>query len=69
MWQSECVLIHPKREHPSTLNINFNGSIIQQVETFELLGVTIDHHLHWRPHIVSVVKSVSHDIHLMRRLS
>jgi len=67
--KSKCMLIHPKRKHPSALNITFNGSIIEQVETFKLLGVIIDHHLHWRPHIDSLVKSVSRNVHLMRRLS
>ena len=67
--KSKCMLIHPKRKHPSALNITFHDSIIEQVETFKLLGVIIDHHLHWRPHIDSLVKSVSCNVHLMRRLS
>ena len=49
--KSKCMLIHPRRKCPSALSIAFNGSIIEQVETFKLLGVIIDHHLHWRPHI------------------
>ena len=63
--KSKCMLIHPRR----ALNIAFNGSIIEQVETFKLLGVIIDHHLHWRPHIDSIVKSAPRNVHLMRRLS
>ena len=41
--KSKCMLIHPRRKRPSALNIAFNGSIIEQVETFKLLGVIIDH--------------------------
>ena len=67
--ESKCMLIHSKRKSPSSLHITFNGSSIEQVEIFKLLGVIIDHHLHWRPHIDSVVKSVSRSVHLRRRLS
>ena len=66
--KSKCMLIHSRRKRPSALNIALNGSIIEQVETFKLLGVIIDHHLHWRPHIDSIVKSASRNVHLMRRL-
>ena len=67
--KSKCMLIHSNRKRPSSLNIVFNGSSLEQVQTFKLLGVIIDHHLLWRPHIDSVVKSVSRNVQLMRRLS
>ena len=63
------MLVHSRRRSLSPLHITFNGSSIKQVETFKLLGVITDLHLHCRPHINSVVKSVWRNIQLMRRLS
>ena len=31
--KSKCMLIHPRKKRPSALNVAFNGSIIEQVET------------------------------------
>ena len=67
--KTKCMLVHSKRKSPPPLHITFNESSIEQVETFKLLGVIIDQHLHWRPHIDNVVKSASRNVQLMRRLS
>ena len=55
MVQSHCIFLLTRVSHKTRF--------------FKLLGVIIDHHLHWRPHIDSVVNSVSRNVHLMRRPS
>jgi hypothetical protein len=67
--KTKCMLIHQRRSHPPPLNITFNDCCIEQVSTFKLLGVIIDEHLHWSPHVNQTVKGISNNLCLMRRLS
>ena len=63
------MLIHSSRRSSPPLNILYNGNPIEQVSTFKLLGVIIDHHLTWTCHIDFVVKRVSRNLCLLRRLA
>jgi hypothetical protein len=57
-------VIHSSRRSSPPLNILYNGNPIEQVSTFKLLGVIIDHHLTWTCHIDFVVKRVSSNLHV-----
>ena len=41
---------------------------LQVVNTFKLLGVTLDNHLSWGQHVASVVKAASYRLYMLRRL-
>ena len=49
------MVFHRKQKHIKELNIVINGTKIDQVESFNYLGVTIDETLSWAHH-VDIVK-------------
>ena len=67
--KTKCMLIHSSRRSPPPLNIVFDGSSIEQVRTFKLLGVTLDDNLKWNHHIDSILKPISKNLSLLRKLS
>ena len=67
--KTKCMLIHSSRRSPPPLNIVFDGSSIDQVRTFKLLGVTLDNNLKWNHHIDNILKPISKNLSLLRRLS
>ena len=40
----------PQKKISSKAEILINGSVIEQVQSFNFLGLTIDEHLSWKPH-------------------
>jgi len=50
-------------------NIEFNGCILERVETMRYLGLEIDEELNWNSQINNITKNVSYKIHMLRRLS
>ena len=67
--KTKCMLIHSSRRSPPPLNIVFDGSPIEQVSTFKLLGVIVDDNLKWSYHIDYILKSISSNLSLLRRIS
>ena len=67
--KTKCMLIHSSRRSPPPLTIVFDGSSIDQVRTFKLLGVTLDDNLKWNHHIDNILKPISKNLSLLRRLS
>ena len=69
LLKSKCMLIHSSRKKPPPLSVSFNNCPIQQVTCFKLLGVMIDHNLTWSTHIAHILRSVTQNLHLLRRIS
>ena len=67
--KTKSMLIHSSRKHPPPLKIVFNGSPIEQVVKFRLLGVVVDQHLKWNHHIDYILKIIVRNLHLLRRIS
>ena len=58
-------------KHPKVapkLNILVNGNPIDQVEDFNYLGITLDQHITWTPHIKKNSIKVSRVIGILRKL-
>ncbi|MEL7524109.1 MAG: reverse transcriptase domain-containing protein, partial [Cyanobacteria bacterium J06553_1] len=53
---------------PPLPNLTLNNHILTSVTSFKLLGVTIQHDLHWDLHVSNVVKSASFRLYMLRRL-
>ena len=67
--KTKCMLVHSSKRSPPPLNIVFDGSSIDQVRTFKLLGATLDNNLKWNHHINNILKPISKNLSLLRRLS
>ncbi len=50
------------------LEIFCNGNALENVESEKLLGVIVDRHLTWKPHIDKLAKTTSRNIALLRRI-
>lgn len=58
--KSKCMIFHPlQRTKKFTLNINLNGCPIEQVSTFEYLGLILQEDLHWDEHIKHIASKIS----------
>ena len=58
-------------KHPKVvpkLNILVNGNPIDQVEDFNYLGITLDQHITWTPHIKKISIKISRVIGILRKL-
>ena len=58
-------------KHPKVvpkLNIVVNGNPIDQVEDFNYLGITLDQHITWTPHIKKISIKISRVIGILRKL-
>ncbi len=49
------------------LDLILNGSLLQPVTLKTILGIYVDHCLHWNEHISGVCRTVSHNIAQLRR--
>ena len=68
--KTKCMLIHsPRKPHLPPLRLSINGTTIEQVTKFKLLGLYINDPLSWNKHISQIVSKVSKPIYLLRRLS
>ena len=56
------------QSNESSLNIICNNHTIEEVRSFECLGVIIDNELLWKDHVSKVSKKVSQKIGILRRL-
>ena len=57
---------HPKKIPELNLTINNRG--IEQVDTFNFLGITLDEHITWKQHSDKITIKISRVIGLLRRL-
>jgi hypothetical protein len=52
----------------SELHINYNNTVLENVESKRLLGVIVDNHLCWKVHINDLASNLSKLIALFRRI-
>ena len=70
MWQRKCMLIHSCcRRSLSPLDVQLNGTHIQQVQNYKYLGVVISDTLSWSQHIDFVCSKAAKGIGLLCWLS
>lgn len=51
-YKTKCIIFHPKQNHAG-------GDLIEQVESFEYLGLTMQENLHWDLHIDKISKKIN----------
>ena len=55
--KTKCMIFHNKQHLKQyKLNIHLNGIPIEQVDSFEYLGITLQENLHWDLHIDKITK-------------
>ena len=60
---------HPHRNIESiTPHLNIHDTEIEQVSEFNFLGLTIDEHLNWRPHLDKISGKISRTVGVLNRL-
>ncbi len=52
----------------SEIKVNFNNTMLENVNSEKLLGVIIDKHLSWKHHIDKTAKTLSKNIALLKRI-
>ena len=61
-------MFHPSNKKLPQLNIKIAQVNIEQVSTFNFLGITLDNHLTWKPHINSLSIKVSKNCGILHAL-
>lgn len=67
--KSKCMIFHPMQHKKNfTLNININGSPIEQVSSYVYLGLTLQDNLHWDAHVNYICSKISSISGVVNRL-
>ena len=57
--KTKAMLFHPSQKKPVNIDIMIEGKRIEIVKEFKYLGITLDSHLSWKPHITYLKKKIS----------
>ena len=68
VFKSKFMLFYKHSKVVPKLNILVNGNPIVQVEDFNYLGITLDQHITWTPHIKKIPIIISRVIGILRKL-
>ena len=60
--------IRNKRESGTIVNLQINNTEVQRVSDFNFLGVTINEHIDWSPHINKLSNKISRTLGVMNKL-
>ena len=66
--KSIFMLFHMHQKVIPSLSISINGLQIENVYNFNFLGLTINCHLDWKPHLISIGIKIARVIGLLRKL-
>ena len=69
--KSKYILFHHirnKRESGTIVNLQINSTEVQRVSDFNFLGVTINEHIDWSPHINKLSNKISRTLGVMNKL-
>ena len=69
--KSKYILFHHirnKRESGTIVNLQINSTEVQRVSNFNFLGVTINEHIDWSPHINKLSNKISRTLGVMNKL-
>ena len=66
--KTKAMLFHTVRKNVNYPNIMINGTIIDFVDSFNYLGITIDKHLSWKSHIHKISLKMSKIIGIMLKM-
>ena len=66
--KTKYMLFHKHNKVMPNLDLNINGSTIDQVSTFKFLGLHINSQLTWQTHINEISKRISRVIGLLYKM-
>ena len=69
--KTKCMIMTTRQKqqltHPK-LNLKLGSTLIEQVESHKMIGLTIDSHLTWNLNIEALIKRISKNIFLLTKL-
>ena len=66
--KTKAMIFHSQRKNVSFPTLKLQNSIIEYVDSFNFLGITVDKDLQWKSHIMNVSKKLSKTAGVMGRL-
>ena len=66
--KTKLMVFHRKQKHVDEINVQYNGTKIERVESFNFLGIMLDENLTWKSHIETVGKKISKVTGILYRL-
>ena len=65
--KSKYIIFHMPQKKINPLLLVINGTIIERVSNFDFLGLTLNEHLDWKPHIDKISNKISRSIGILNR--
>ena len=66
--KTKLMIFHRQQKRVKELNITINGTIIERVQSFNFLGITISESMSWANHLLFIKKKISKVIGILYRL-
>lgn len=66
--KTKIITFHPRQKIPITINFDYNGSKLEAVNKFTLLGLDIDSHVDWKSHIQKIRTKLSKFSYALREI-
>lgn len=66
--KTKIMCFHPHQKKPLNINFEFNGTKIECVNNFTLLGLDIDNHVTWKTHIKKIHSKLSSFAYALREV-
>ena len=66
--KTKLMIFHRQQKMVKELNITINGTIIERVQSFNFLGITLSESMSWANHLLSIKKKISKVIGILYRL-
>lgn len=66
--KTKAMYFHSQQRRPEQINIIMNDIRIDFVENFNYLGIILDTHLSWKPHLETISQKISKTIGIMSKL-
>lgn len=66
--KTKAMLFHPLQKRVNDISLYIDGTAIDFVKEFKYLGITLDSHLSWKPHLKQISQKVAKTNGIMTRL-
>ena len=66
--KTKAMVFHSTRKRVTYPELILNGTIIEIVESFDFLGITLEKSLSWKPHVIKISKKISRTTGILSKL-
>lgn len=66
--KTKLITFHPHQKNPLNVSFSFNKHVIETVDEFTLLGITIDKNINWKSHILKTKSKLSKFLYAFREV-